>query len=89
MASGPYFRTIFVIFAMEIPYVCPKIMFSRIVSLACQLARICAIFALPSFGTSTSRADWWERTFSVSSPNVSTMRLARTLPTPLMRPEAR
>ena len=82
-------RTIFVIFAMEIPYVCPKIMFSRIVSLACQLARICSIFALPSLGTSESRADWCERTLSVSSPNVSTMRFASTLPTPFMSPEAR
>ena len=64
-------------------------MFSRIVSFACQLARICSIFALPSFGTSLSRADWWERTLSVSSPKVSTMRFARTLPTPFMSPDAR
>ena len=63
--------------------------FSRIDSFACQLSRICRIFAAPSFGTSESRADWYCRTCIVSSPNVATMRWARTGPMPLMRPEAR
>ena len=64
-------------------------MFSRIVSFAFHARRICSTLDLPSFGTSTSRADWWLRTFSVFSPNVSTMRRASTLPMPLISPEAR
>ena len=78
-----------IIFVMLMPYVCPNIMLSRSVSLDLQASRIWAIFALPSFGTSESLADWRERTSSVASPKVSTIRFARTLPTPFMRPEAR
>ncbi len=80
---------IFVILLTEIPYVCPKIIASRSVSFACQLARICSIFARPSFGTSRSRPDWCDSTSSVRSPNVWTIRRANTLPTPLISPDAR
>ena len=75
-ASGPYLRTIFVILTTDIPYVWPKIMFSRSVSFWRQLARIFSMVFAPSPLTSRRRPDWCESTFRVFSPNFSTMRLA-------------